>query len=356
MAFTRPTLTELVDRIETDFISRLALVGAVLRRSTVRVLSRVIAGAAHMLHGHLDFISWQLFPDLSAAEFLVRQAALFGLVKTAPTFATAVLGVTGVNATVIPPGTTLTRSDGAEYTTDAEVTIAAGVAAPAVTAVLAGEDGTLTVGVVLNFQSPIAGIDSTAEVDSVTTDGTDEETTDALRVRLLARMQAPPHGGNDADYETWAKEVAGVTRAWVYPRALGAGTVKVIFVRDDDADLIPSAGEVTTVQTHLGTMRPTTAAVTAAAPVASAMALEIVVVPDTAATRAAVEAELEDMIYRDAEPGDAADASAGTILLSQIRGAISNADGVTDYELTDPVADVTVAAGYLTVLGTITWI
>ena len=54
MSFERPTLPDLVSRIQTDFVSRLALTGAVLRRSVVTVLARVLAGAAHMLHGHLE--------------------------------------------------------------------------------------------------------------------------------------------------------------------------------------------------------------------------------------------------------------------------------------------------------------
>jgi uncharacterized phage protein gp47/JayE len=82
-------------------------------------------------------------------------------------------------------------------------------------------------------------------------DGSDEESTDELRARLLARLQNPPHGGNATDYEAWAKEVSGVTRAWSYPLELGAGTVTVRFVRDDDASPIPDAGEVAAVQLTL---------------------------------------------------------------------------------------------------------
>ena len=51
-----------------------------------------------------------------------------------------------------------------------------------------------------------------------------------------------PMGDND-DYVAWATEVPGVTRAWCSPNGMGAGTVVVRFVRDDDDDPIPDSGE-----------------------------------------------------------------------------------------------------------------
>jgi hypothetical protein len=65
MPFTRPTLAELVDRIQNDLTTRFALTGTALRRSVVNVLARVEAAATHLLHGHLEFLSQQLFPDTS---------------------------------------------------------------------------------------------------------------------------------------------------------------------------------------------------------------------------------------------------------------------------------------------------
>jgi len=349
MSFTRPTLSEIVSRVQVDFVSRLNLIGAVLRRSMVYVLSRVIAGASHMLHGHLDWLSRQLFPDTSEEEALVRQAAVFGLTKTAPTFATGTVDLTGTNTTVCPAGTVLVRSDGAEYVVDADETITLGVATVDVTASLAGADYTLEAGVVLSFQSPISGIDSSGEVAASTVDGTDEETTEALRVRFLARLAEPPMGGSSADYVAWSKEVAGVTRVWVEELGLGPGTVVVRFVRDNDGSIIPDAGEVTALQTYLDTKRPAHATVTAHAPTANAVAYTIAVVPDTTAVRAAVTAQLDDLHLREGEPGV-------TLLLSAIRTAIGNATGLTDYTLTVPAANVTNTANQIPTRGTITWV
>jgi uncharacterized phage protein gp47/JayE len=180
------------------------------------------------------------------------------------------------------------------------------------------------------------------------TQGADAESDDALRLRLLARIRQPPMGGSASDYVAWALQVPGVTRAWVYPLENGVGTVTVRFVRDNDVDFIPDAGAVTAVQEYIDARRPVTAQVTVLAPTAAPLDLTIALTPDTAAVRAAVTGELQDLLRRDAKPG-------GTILISRIREAISVSAGETNHVLSAPTADVTHLAGEMPTLGTITW-
>lgn len=351
MAFARPTLQELVDRIQSDLTTRLALVGAVLRRSVIAVLARVEAGAAHLQHGHLEYLSQQIFPDTSEMEFLERQAELYGLSRTAATYASGTVTATGTNGTEIPDGTVLQRADGQQYETSGDVTVSGGTAVLTVTALSAGVLGNADSAVVLTFVSPIAGVNASATVDSGgLIGGNDTETDDALRARVLDRMQSPPHGGDADDYVRWAKE-AGASRAWVYPQELGAGTVTVRFVRDQDGSgsaIIPSGGEVTAVQDYIDDRRPVTADVTVVAPTGVALDVTVHIVPDTTEIRAAVVAELEDLILRDGQPG-------GTLLLSQIRQAIALAAGLTDFTLTTPSANVTYSTGELPLPGAMTW-
>ncbi|HEU4708293.1 MAG TPA: baseplate J/gp47 family protein, partial [Methylophilaceae bacterium] len=205
-------------------------------------------------------------------------------------------------------------------------------------------------GSTLSLSSPITGLnsDATVGVDGLS-GGTDQEDDASLRARLISRIQQPPHGGAKFDYETWAKEVAGVTRAWVYPNELGLGTVVVRFVRDDDASIIPDAGEVTTVQDYIDARRPVTADVTVVAPTAVPLDFTIELTPNTSTVKAAVQAELEDLLKREAEPG-------GTILLSHIREAISIAAGEENYTMSSPSADVTHSTGEIATMGTITWV
>lgn len=355
MPFSRPPLTDLIGRIAADIESRLPGADAKLRRSVLNVLARVMAGSAHGLYGYLDFLAKQIMPDTAEAEYLERWASIWGIFRKPAAAARGDIAFSGTDGVTVPAGTVVQRSDGAEFTTDADGTIAAGTASVAVTAVTAGEDGNTQAASQLTLVNPIAGIDATALVETGgLSGGVDIETDAALLVRLLARIQQPPHGGAGFDYETWALQIAGVTRAWVYPAELGLGTITVRFMMDDSyADGIPQAADVVIVQDHLDLMRPVTADVTVVAPVAVPLALTIELTPDTAAVHAAVETELRDMLLREAIPEDGN--GAGTILLSHIREAISLAAGETDHVLVSPVADVIHDQGEIATLGVITW-
>lgn len=348
MAFTRPTLAEIIARVQSDLTSRLSLAGALLRRSVLYVLSRVIAGAAHMLHGHLEFLGRQLFADQAEGEYLARQASLYGITRLPPTFAQSNIEVTGTNGTVIPIGSRLVRADGAVYLTAMAATIAGGVASPAVNAEIAGAAGRLDVDVVLSFESPIAGANSSAVCVDQILPGTDAETDEALRARLLARISDPPMGGSVADFVAWSKEIAGVGRVWVEPLALGPGTVVVRVASSSPTTPILDPGVVAQVQAKLDTEAPVHCTPTAISPIADFVNLTLHVEPNTTAVKQAVALEFADLISRRAEPG-------GTILLSEIRTAIGTASGLTDYTLTSPSADLTFAVGHLPVYGVITW-
>lgn len=350
MPFERPTLPELVSRAAADIESRLPGADAKLRRSNLNVLARTHSGAVHGLYGYIDFLSRQIFPDTAETSYLERWGAVWGIGRKPASFATGTVTFAGTDGTAVPAGTLLQRADGAEYATDAEVTIAGGTADATVTAQLAGADGNAAAGVELSLVNSIAGIEGTATVDADGLGaGADKETDASLRDRLLERIQRPPHGGAVRDYEAWAREVAGVTRVWVAPLEQGAGTVTVRFATDDaDGGPIPDAVTVQAVQDLIDAERPVTAEVFVVAPIAVPLDPEIALNPDTTTVRAAVEAELQDLLRRDAKPG-------GTILESRIREAISIAAGESDHDLVSPTGDVTHAAGEMALLGTITW-
>jgi uncharacterized phage protein gp47/JayE len=352
MAFERPTLAEIVDRVQSDFVSRLELAGALLRRSADYVIARVLAGASHMMHGHIEDKYSQMLPDTADETNLLRWGGMFGVDRNEATFWEGTATITGTNGLAAVEGEFLVRADGTRYEIDADVTIAGGTGIVTITAEDAGTDPNADVGTEFEFESPVAGVDSTAEV-ATSVDGTDEEDIEDYRERVLDRMRNPPNGGSAEDYETWAKEVSGVTRAWAIAAQFGYGTVGLYFVRDDDVSLIPSAGEVTEVQDYVDSVRPVTAAVTVAAPTAAPLDFEIAVTPDTTTVRDAVEAELEDLIFRECDP------TGHTLELWEIRQAIGSAAGLTSYDLTlvDGLTpdDVVRTVGNLTTLGTITW-
>jgi len=353
MPFNRPSIQTLIDRAAGDIESRLPGADARLRRSVTNVLAKMHAGAVHGLYGYLDWLALQLMPDTAEQEHLERWASIWGVSRRAAVAATGLADFTGTNASVIPAGTLLQRSDGVEYTTDAEATISGGVASVAITAAIPSVDGNADVGVSLTLVSPIAGVQSQVYVAAGgVTGGDDTETDDSFRNVLLRRIQQPPHGGAQHDYIQWAGEShASITRTWVYPQELVANGVTVRIMTDDaTANGIPEQTVIDAAQAYIDTQRPVTADVVVVAPVAVALDLTISgLSPSTVTVKEAIEGEITDLIRRESEPG-------GTLLISHIREAISIASGEIDHVLTSPVADVTHATGEIAVMGTITWV
>ena len=356
MSYDRPDLTTLIERATADIESRLTGADARLRRSNLNVMARVHAGGMHGLYGYLDWLADQILPDLADDELLDRHASIWLKNGRLPgAYAVGQVLATGTDGAVIEVDTLWKRADGTMYATETEATIAGGQALVTVVAVEAGQAGNAMAAVLLTLDSPIVGVNASANVTAgALTGGADAEDDDSLRARLLARIKEPPQGGSKADYVTWALEVPGVTRAWCYPEEMGDGTVTLRFVRDDDASLIPDVNEVAAVQAYIDALRPVTSHLFVVAPIADPLAFQIQLTPATVAAKAAVEASLRDLLLREAEPEGGT--GEGRVLLSHLREAISLATGETDHVLVSPVADITPAAGHMVTFGSIAWL
>ena len=349
--YSRPQLADIVQRVRTDVLSRLST-DDLLRRADAEVYARVLGGVAHGLYGFIDWLSDQVIYDTADVEFLERWCSIWGITRKVAAAATGTVTFVVQAGAYIPSGTALQALDGVQYQTTADAVVVGTSGTAPLLAVVAAAAGNRDAGQSLTLVSPVVGVQSTATA-GLLSGGADVETDDALRARLLARIQQPPQGGAASDYVAWALGVSGVTRAWVYPQELGAGTVTVRFVRDNDgtgAAIIPDGTEVAAVQAYIDARRPVTAQLTVLAPTAVPLNFTITgLTPSNAAVQAAVQTELQDLLLRESTPG-------GTILLSHIRSAISAAAGETDYTLTSPVANVTNTVGNMTTMGTITWV
>lgn len=240
ISFKRPSLQELITQAESNFNARIPGADARLRNSVLNALGRAVAGQGHLLHTYLNWIARQAIPDTADAENLDNWGGVWGVTRAPAAKAVGNVTFTGSNGAVVPTGTELLRSDGVLYITTADVTISGGSATAAVEAQIGGTNGNAAIGVSLSLVSPIASVNSAATVAATAIDGgVDIETDDSYRARIIARIQAPPHGGAKSDYEQWALAVPGVTRAWVYPNELGAGSVTVRFVKDKNTSPTP---------------------------------------------------------------------------------------------------------------------
>tara|TARA_B100000700_G_scaffold22521_4_gene21876 strand:- start:17906 stop:18955 length:1050 start_codon:yes stop_codon:yes gene_type:complete len=347
MAFKRPTLPELLGRIDQDVLSRLPGTQAALQTRLTRAITASQAGVTHGLYGYLQWLERQLFPETCDDENLHLHSA--GVPRRQPAKATGSADATGTDGAVIIEDTRF-QKDGREYATTAEVSITAGTASLPLAAVEAGVAGDQPAGAELSLVSPIAGVDSTAVVDTDgLAGGADLETHASWRDRILSRRARVPRGGAIGDWEGWALEVPGVTRAWEVPLGMGPGTVVVYIMADDAPDgPLPSQQLLDAVFDYITTKKNVTAHLYVVAPIAVPFSPVLSVTPDTVETRAAASASLQDLVEREGEPG-------GTLLISRIRAAISSAGGIDDYDLSDPAANVTYTAGQLPTWGGVQW-
>jgi uncharacterized phage protein gp47/JayE len=352
MAFSRPSLPQLVSRAAADLGAALAGVDAMLRRANVAVLARLHAAAVSGLYGYLDWIYRQAWPDSADEEHLRRHAAIWLATPQLP--ATAASGPAvfrGLAGASLPAGTLWRRADGVQYSLRAEVTVSPAGVVGLVDALEPGVGGDADPGTALTLVTPVAGVNSTAVVDSAgLTGGAEAESRDGTFQRLRLRLQDPPQGGSRTDYRRWALDQPGVTRAWVFPQELGAGTVTVRFCMDlTYSDGIPAGGDVAAVQAALDELRNVTSDLHVMAPIAQPVNFTIDgLTPSDATTKAAIQTALAEVILLEGAPG-------GTLLWSHLEQAIANAAGEYDHHLASPSADVVSATGYLPVMGTITW-
>jgi len=345
MPFDTPSLPVLVSRTQSD------LAGDALRRSDAQVLARTLSGSAYGLYGYLNWISEQILPDTADEETLERIASLrLSQPRKAAQPAGGSVSFTAAAGAVLDVGVVTQASDGRTYKVVLSKTTTAGTNTAVVEAVDAGALGNADAGLVLTLVQPVEGLASTFTVLAPgLIGGVAQESIESLRARVVRSYRVIPHGGSKDDYETWALECPGVTRAWCRRNYLGPGTVAVFFMRDDDLNPIPDADQLADVKAYIEPLRPVTAELYVLAPVPKPVVYSIRLTPDTTAVRAAVEAQLRDLHNREAGLGDA-------LLLTHIAEAISSTAGEFDHKLVSPIADVPAATNQLLTFGECIWL
>lgn len=347
MPFDVPNLPTLVGRAEADFE---ALAADSLRRSDAKVIARVHGGTAYGLHGHLGHVARQILPDSCDEDVLQRWAVMRQVDRWAAVAAVGIVLAQGAAGAIVGQGRLWQRSDGQQYAVTADVVLGAGLTPVPVRAVTPGAAGNTDPGVRLSLVSPVTGV---LEQGAVGADGLvsglDQESLEEWRERVIESFRVVPHGGNAEDYAAWAKEVPGVTRAWVVRNYMGPGTVGVFFVRDHDADILPGTAQIAAVAAHIEAVRPVTAEVYVLAPTLLPVLHRIELLPDSELLRQRVEQSLRDMYAADAELG-------GRLYWTHIGAAISNTTGEIDHRVLAPTDDIVPGPHELPVFGGITWV
>ena len=313
-----------------------------LARSNIRALAFVQAVGLHGAYRYLrDFIARQAIPIKAAGEFLDGWLATYGMARKPATAATGTVAGTGVNGTVLASGTLLQTALGAQFRTTAAATVASGVVAAPVVALVEGTAGNLATGAALQLVSPAVGIDSGFTAAAGLAGGANLETDDQAVLRLQQRLSFEPMGGSPADYARWALQVPGITRAWGVRNPGGPASAGVIIMADAPGVIgIPSGAQRDAVFDYIrDPLRGPPDELFVIIPTAVPVNLVLNLQPDTTALRTAVVAALQDLFFREAVPG-------GSIPHSHLTEAISGVVGEYNHTISSPAIT---SGGFFTV-------
>lgn len=232
--------------------------------------ANAVAHLAMLLQGEIqsaydDFWPWSASEE--ALEGLARQWLTVPRLAATAWEGFVVLTSSETTPPDVPAGLTLETTDGVEYETTEAVgsggiawsgTAGAWTASPAAQATEAGANGNRDIGTVLVVQSPPAGLSSNASIGETTTSGSDTESLDRLRSRILLATSYRPGAGSPADYVMWAMEAdSSVARAYVYPRWMlnAVRSVVVVPLKADPREQF-SAGELAAIHAYIDERRP----------------------------------------------------------------------------------------------------
>lgn len=158
-----------------------------------------------------------VFPDETSGEYIDKNAAQVGMVRTQGKKARVQVTFTGTDGTYIAEGTTLYAPEsGLQFRTTASATIASGTATAPAEAAEVGADYNLPAGSITALYVNVAGVVSVTNADAAA-GGTDIESDADFFARYHLRRTLPITSGNKNHYITWATEVSGVAYAQLYP-------------------------------------------------------------------------------------------------------------------------------------------
>jgi uncharacterized phage protein gp47/JayE len=341
------TIDEIYAEMAKEYESRCSLV---LRPGGDMSL-RFYAFAAQVLalENQLEFSRRQAFPQTAQGEYLDLHAGIRGLERGGATKAMGTLRFFVDEAhdsdVEIEAGVICTDAAGTEFAVTEAGAISAGELycdLPA-EAVSGGESGNAPALAICYMPFPPVGVTSCQNPEPFT-GGSAGEDDESLRARILDSYSSLPNGANIAYYEAQALAVPGVYAVQVLPKRRGVGTVDVVVAAEGGA---PDGDTVSEVELRLQSQREICVDIEVSAPQLSQTNVTVQIESeDFASSKEAAEAALREM-FNGAMLGR-------PVLLAEIGRALFSAEGVTNYHITAPTADIAAQDGVLPTLGTLT--
>jgi len=205
---------------------------------------------------------------------------------------------------------------------------------------------------------PLPGVDDPIVVnfDGIT-GGTETESVDDYRKRVISRWQNPVALFNPAAIKVKATEINGVTRVWVREITPDVGQVTVYFTRDNDENSIPSPTQRAIVKDSILTIKPvTTSDVDVILGPLTPITIDFTfsaLEPNTLTMQAAITQSLETYFSTSTKESVNVDEDAYRAVIAS--STSSTGENVVTFNLAIPSGDITVNDGELAVLGSVTY-
>lgn len=247
-----------LDEIRTDYlrdIKNLCPQAFITTDSDNYVRASATASAVEGNYQYADYVLKQSFTTTSDAEYLEIEAGIYDIYRKQATAASGTARFTGEVGAVIEVGTLLEFNEISYITNETVLINEAGEAVAHVVCQSLGTLGNLTEAALAQLSSAPQGVDNVATIQTME-GGTNVESTDSLRERILDRKRRPAAGGNAHDYYVWAMSVAGVHKAFIYPLRRGLGTVDIVILGENG---LPSNETINKCQAFIDSVRPVTA-------------------------------------------------------------------------------------------------
>lgn len=280
MALITPTTAEVNANIIAQLEASLGQTVPLLPKSFLRVLAKILAALFIILYKYSGFIFLQLFVSTASDQEtevngsiitpLTEWGRLIGVGDPGVGVAaqlTINITVTNQTGTLASGSQLVNTSNGVTYITIGAVLLNAATVIATIRAVNDQTDGggigtvgNLDPGDVVSFANTLANVNRDTEVLALVITGTDPETSDEYRTRIITRFQSTPQGGAYADYRVWGGEVEGVNQ--IYPYTSDTPGIVDVFVEADvsvDADGIAPPALITSVFDAIELLRPANA-------------------------------------------------------------------------------------------------
>lgn len=307
-----------------------------------------VAAQIYALYVQADWVNRQCFPQTAEGEYLDRHAQLRGLERREGTAAEGVIRFSTDSAPQtdlsIPAGTVCMTAGLVRFQTTEAGTIAAGstwTEVPA-QALEPGAAGNVAAGTIRAMAVAPVGVSQCTNPQGFS-GGAEAEGDEALRARVLETFQRMPNGANAAFYEQGAMSFPQVAAAAVVSRPRGVGSVDVVVTTSAG---VPDGTLLAELQDYFEQRREIAVDVLVRAPQVHEVAV-------SAQIRAAANRDEEAV----AEAVEQAVNSwfdgrllGKNILRAQLGSLIYGVDGVENYVITGPQADVEVEDDVLPVL------